>query len=75
MKTDLLIGEAAFSGLAGFTLYPTQDGRWQASTSRDRQSWTVHIHADPVAAMQIALADFAAPAVSVKPNDESDIFS
>lgn len=64
---DDAILEAARSGLQGFTLFSTQDGRWQASTTRDRQSWSVHIAADPVSAMRTALG---ASAVSEKPTDE-----
>ena len=67
---DDAILEAARSGLQGFTLFPTQDGRWQASTTRDKIGWSVHINADPVSAMQAALG---ASAASKKPTD-GDIF-
>lgn len=74
--TDLgtLLAEAAKSGLLGFTLHKTQDGKWQASTTPDRQSWTVAIDADPVAAL---LKVLGAPAVSEMKTDNTgaeDIF-
>lgn len=72
---DDAILEAARSGLQGFTLFPTQDGRWQASTTQDKIGWSVHIAADPVTAMQAALG---ASAVSEKPTDNpvpEDIFA
>lgn len=36
---ETVLDEAVKNGLVGFTLYPTQDGRWQAATSFDRISW------------------------------------
>ncbi|WP_338341882.1 MULTISPECIES: hypothetical protein [unclassified Shinella] len=69
---DDAILEAARSGLQGFTLFSTQDGRWQASTTRDRQSWSVHIAADPVSAMRAALGTSAA---AEKTTDKGDIFA
>ena len=67
---DDAILEAAAGGLQGFTLFPTQDGRWQASTTRDKIGWSVHIAADPVSAL---LAALGASAVSKKPTG-GDIF-
>lgn len=72
--TDLLTG-AAHSGLVGLTLYSTQDGRWQASTTQDRQSWSVSIDADPVAALTRALAAFAVSAMTTDNSSTEDIFS
>ena len=70
---DAILG-AARSGLQGFTLYRTQDDRWQASTTRDRQSWSVHIADTPIAAVRAALTAFA-PVVSEMTNDKGDIFA
>lgn len=66
---DALLSQAVNSGLRGLTLYPTQDGEWQAATTPDRQSWTVTIDADPAVALRKALG---APAASVLPTDNDD---
>lgn len=42
-------------GLLGITLFATNDGRWQAATSKDRRSWQITLDADPVAALTRAL--------------------
>lgn len=68
---ETLIAEAVNSGLRGLTLYVTQDGEWQASTTPDRQSWTVTIDADPAVALRKALG--ASPA-SVMTTDNDGIF-
>ncbi len=71
---DTLLQEAAKSGLLGFTLHKTQDGKWQAATTRDKLGWQVTIDSDQIAAMRKALAAFT---VSVLSNDNTgaeDIF-
>lgn len=69
------IKEAAASGLRGLTLWPTQDGQWQANVTYDGTGWRCETHADPVTALERALG---ASAVSEMTNDtleEDDIFS
>lgn len=46
---------SAFDRVAGLTLYPTQDGRWQASVSSDRIGWRTEIHENPIEALRRAL--------------------
>jgi len=55
MTVEQLLAEAVQNGLRGLTLWPTQDGRWQASTSPDRISWSVKIADDPVSALLAVL--------------------
>lgn len=58
LVTDDLINGAARAGrLGGLTLYPTQDGRWQASLSADRVSWTIAIDEDPATALRRVLGE------------------
>ena len=66
---ETIIAEAVQNGLRGLTLYPTQDGGWQASVTHDRVGWRVEIDADPVVALAKALG---APAASVLPTDNDD---
>lgn len=56
MTTDQQLAEAVAGGLQGFTLYPTPDGRWQASTTRDKIGWQVFIADDPIDAVRLALS-------------------
>ena len=62
--------EAASRGLRGLTIWPTQDGQWQASVTYDGTGWRCETHADPVTALERALG---ASAVSGIATDE-DIF-
>ena len=62
----------AQSWLKGLTLWPTKDGKWQASTTRDGIGWRVVIDADPELAMTKALG--GEPPVSEIPDDTGDIF-
>lgn len=57
MKTlEEAIADAVSRGVCGLTLYPTTDRRWQASSTTDRVGWSIFVDADPVAALQAALA-------------------
>lgn len=72
---ETMIAEAATRGLLGLTIHKTQDGNWQAATTRDKLGWQVTIDADQITAMRRALAAFT---VSVLPTDNGsveDIFS
>lgn len=72
---ETIIAEAVQNGLRGLTLYPTQDGCWQASVTHDRVGWRVEIDADPAVALTKALGT---PAASEKPTDNDvpeDIFA
>lgn len=50
-----MLSPIALNGLAGLTLWRTRDGRWQASTTRDRVSWRVAIRDDPGEAVAAVL--------------------
>lgn len=50
------ISDAVSRGVCGLTIYPTSDGRWQASSTTDRVGWRVFVDADPVVAFRAALA-------------------
>jgi hypothetical protein len=52
---ETMLDEAVKRGLVGFTLYPTQDGRWQANATFDRVSWQHQFGADPITAAIAAL--------------------
>lgn len=71
---DTLLSHAVQNGVRGLTLYPTQDGNWQAATTTDRVGWRVEIDADPITALCKALGT---PAASVLPTDNDsagDVF-
>lgn len=72
MTIDQQLAEAAAGGLQGFTLYPTPDGRWQASTTRDKLGWQITIDDDPATAVRVALAGLSGMKAST-PGQE-DIF-
>ena len=64
---ETLIQEAARDGrFRGLTLWPTQDGRFQANIA-DGPGWRVEIDADPVAALRRVLNAPVAP-------EKQDIF-
>jgi len=67
---ETLIDEAVKRGLVGFTLYPTQNGLWQANTTFDRVSWQHQFGDGPVEAAIAALTQRAAP----QNPDPEDIF-
>jgi hypothetical protein len=75
MKIDQLLREAAQNGLAGFTLYPTNDGRWQASTTTDRLGWSITVDDDPATAAVRALSAFAVSRMTNDNDIQEDIFS
>ena len=56
MTLDDLIKEAARDGRFCLTLWPTPEG-YQANFSRDRQSWSCNMHADPASALRTALGE------------------
>lgn len=72
---DTLLREAAKSGLLGFTLHKTQDGTWQAATTRDKLGWQVTVHTDQIAAMRKALDAFPVSVLPTDNTDAEDIFS
>jgi hypothetical protein len=74
MKIDQLLREAAQNGLAGFTLYPTNGGRWQASTTADRLGWSITVDDDPATAVVRALSAFAMSEMTTDNDDAGDIF-
>jgi hypothetical protein len=57
------------ANLAGLTLYPTPDGRWQAAVTVDRIGWRVAVDADPWAAVTAALGLLIEDAVDVDLED------
>lgn len=61
--------------LRGLTLYRTQDGKWQANTTRDGVGWRVEIDDNPVVAVEKALGGEPPKPLSEIPTDETDIFS
>lgn len=67
--------QAAANGLRGLHLYPTKDGRWQASRTMDGVGWRVGIGDDPVVAMlsvigdSLPYADASAPAAQAPDED------
>ncbi|QIG74342.1 hypothetical protein EVC08_030 [Rhizobium phage RHph_N65] len=75
MNVDTLLREAVQNGLAGLTLYPTQDGRWQASTTTDRLGWSITVDDDPATAVVRALIAFAVSEMKTNSDDAGDIFS
>jgi len=56
VSLDDKIRSAAESGAAGFTIWPTPDGRWQAGVLRG-DGWRVRIASGPTNALDQALAD------------------
>ncbi|MDK4730527.1 hypothetical protein [Rhizobium phaseoli] len=74
MSVDTLLREAVQNGLAGLTLYPTQDGRWQASTTVDRLGWSITVDDDPATAIVRALSTFAVSEMKTNNDDAGDIF-
>lgn len=73
MTLETAIREAASRGLSGLTLWPTNDGLWQASAKRG-DGWRVEHAADPADALRAALSAFAAEPPQQSPT-EDDIFS
>jgi hypothetical protein len=67
---ETLLDEAVKRGLVGFTIFQTQDGRWQANMTFDRLGWQHKFGADPIEA---AIALLAPPAIPQNANPE-DIF-
>lgn len=58
---ETLIDEAVKRGLVGFTLFSTQDGRWQANITFDRLSWQCRFGDSPIEAAAAILATLAVP--------------
>lgn len=57
MKTlETALADALDRGVCGLTIFATSDGRWQASSTTDRVGWSIFVDADPVVALQAALA-------------------
>ena len=65
---ETLIDEAVKRGLVGFTLFSTQDGRWQANVTFDRLSWQCRFGDSPVEAATAMLTALAVPQ-TVDPED------
>jgi hypothetical protein len=61
-------------GLAGFTLYATQDGRWQAATTLDRLSYRIEIDESPVVATLKALSAVVTSVVATDNDGQTSIF-
>jgi hypothetical protein len=66
MTLEELIKEAAATGRFNLTVWETDRG-FQASFSRDKQSWRCATDADPVAAAKAALIEF-------RPAPDVDLF-
>ena len=67
---ETLLDEAVKRGLVGFTLFSTQDGRWQANITFDRLSWQCRFGGSPIEAAAAILTTLVVPQV---PSPE-DIF-
>lgn len=67
---ETMIDEAVKNGLVGFTLFQTQDGRWQANMTFDRLGWQCKFGASPFEAAIALLA----PTVMPQNVDPEDIF-
>jgi len=75
MKTlEQAIADAVSRGVCGLTLYPASNGRWQASSRTDRVGWSTFTEADPVAALQAALAGKLERATPSPPAPQEDVF-
>lgn len=70
---ETLIAEAGRSGLRGLTLYPTRDGRWQASSTTDGVGWRVEFGDDPISALTQVLSIPPSSEMTVD-NDQQGIF-
>jgi len=74
MTLDDTLREAASRGLTGLTLWPTQDGRWQANARRAGSTgWRVEFAADPADALRLVLSEKTTD-TTPQPQAEDDIF-